>query len=103
MTQIIMNKTKLPKHIAIIMDGNGRWAKTKGLPRLEGHRSGVRTVRKITKACTKIGIKHLTLFTFSTENWNRPLLEVNALMKLLTISIHKFDPLIKTLYSVSRN
>ena len=88
MTQIIMNKTKLPKHIAIIMDGNGRWAKTKGLPRLEGHRSGVRTVRKITKACTEIGIKHLTLFTFSTENWNRPLLEVNALMKLLTISIH---------------
>ena len=83
-----MNKTKLPNHIAIIMDGNGRWAKTKGLPRLEGHRSGVRAVRKITKACAEIGIKHLTLFTFSSENWDRPLLEVNALMKLLIISIH---------------
>ena len=84
-----MDKTNLPNHIAIIMDGNGRWAKSNGLPRLEGHRSGVRTVRKITQASAELGIEHLTLFTFSSENWNRPLLEVNALMKLLTISIHK--------------
>ena len=83
-----MDKTNLPNHIAIIMDGNGRWAKSNGLPRLEGHRSGVRTVRKITQASAELGIKHLTLFTFSSENWNRPRLEVNALMKLLTISIH---------------
>ena len=88
MTQITMDKTNLPNHIAIIMDGNGRWAKSNGLPRLEGHRSGVRTVRKITQASAELGIEHLTLFTFSSENWNRPLLEVNALMKLLTISIH---------------
>ena len=83
-----MDKTNLPNHIAIIMDGNGRWAKSNGLPRLEGHRSGVRTVRKITQASAELGIEHLTLFTFSSENWNRPRLEVNALMKLLTISIH---------------
>ena len=72
-----------PKHIAIIMDGNGRWAKKNNLPRFAGHREGVNTVRDITKECGKLGIEFLTLFTFSSENWLRPLKEVNALMKLL--------------------
>jgi undecaprenyl diphosphate synthase len=76
-------ETKDLKHIAIIMDGNGRWAKTKTLKRTEGHKQGVATVRDITKYCAKIGIKYLTLYAFSTENWSRPKLEVEYLMKLL--------------------
>lgn len=72
----------LPKHIAIIMDGNGRWAKSKNLPRVEGHRTGAKSVRVVVEEARKLGIKYLTLFSFSTENWNRPKDEVSALMKL---------------------
>ena len=81
--------SNLPNHIAIIMDGNGRWAKSKGLPRFAGHKEGVSTVRRITEKCVQIGIKHLTLFTFSSENWHRPKTEVSALMTLLTGTLRK--------------
>ena len=74
---------KLPKHIAIIMDGNGRWAKKRNLPRIMGHRAGAKTVDAITEACARMGIEALTLYTFSTENWKRPKEEVDALMDLL--------------------
>ena len=73
----------IPEHIAIIMDGNGRWAKKRNLPRIMGHRAGVKTVDLITEACSERGIKALTLYAFSTENWNRDRKEVNYLMKLL--------------------
>jgi len=79
----------VPKHIAIIMDGNGRWAKERGLPRIAGHREGINSVREITRICGEIGVKYLTLFTFSTENWNRPKKEVKALMTLLLSTIKK--------------
>ena len=79
----------IPKHIAIIMDGNGRWAKERGLPRIAGHREGINSVREITRICGEIGVKYLTLFTFSTENWNRPKREVKALMMLLLSTIKK--------------
>jgi len=82
-----IKKDFLPKHIAIIMDGNGRWAKERGMPRIYGHRKGVDTVRTITEAASKIGIKTLTLFTFSSENWSRPEKEVKSLMKLLLNSL----------------
>jgi len=78
---------KVPQHIAIIMDGNGRWAKQKGMPRVLGHRSGVKSVREVTEACGEIGVKFLTLYAFSTENWNRPPAEVTALMTLLVETI----------------
>lgn len=78
---------RLPKHIAIIMDGNGRWAKERNLPRTEGHRAGVKTVRNIVSAAVELGIKYLTLYTFSTENWKRPVQEVKALMQLLLESM----------------
>lgn len=74
---------RLPQHIAIIMDGNGRWAKEKGRPRIFGHRAGIESVRDIVRACSQIGIKYLTLYTFSRENWRRPKSEVRALMKML--------------------
>ena len=74
---------RLPEHIAIIMDGNGRWAKKRGLPRTMGHRAGVKTIKTIVKECDKLGVKYLTLYAFSTENWKRPEDEVNALMKLV--------------------
>ncbi len=90
-----IDNNKLPKHIAIIMDGNGRWAKKQGKLRIFGHNQGVKTVREITEACAKVGIKYLTLYAFSTENWNRPKREVDALMKLLVTSIKKE---IKTLH-----
>jgi len=77
----------IPKHIAIIMDGNGRWAKERSLPRVAGHKEGVNSVREITRACGEIGVKHLTLYTFSTENWRRPKAEVSALMTLLLKTI----------------
>ena len=77
----------IPKHIAIIMDGNGRWAKERSLPRVAGHKEGVNSVREITRACGEIGVKHLTLYTFSTENWRRPKAEVSALMRLLLKTI----------------
>lgn len=78
-----MSEIKIPNHIAIIMDGNGRWAKERGLKRTSGHEEGAKTVRKITSYCAKIGVKYLTLYAFSTENWERPKLEVEFLMKLL--------------------
>ena len=87
-----INRSQLknvPKHIAIIMDGNGRWAKERGLPRIAGHREGINSVREITRICGEIGVKYLTLFTFSTENWNRPKIEVKALMTLLLSTIKK--------------
>lgn len=78
---------KLPRHIAIIMDGNGRWAKRQGMPRVFGHRNGVKAVRETTEAAAELGIEYLTLYAFSTENWNRPRLEVDALMTLLVETI----------------
>ncbi|HIP13264.1 MAG TPA: di-trans,poly-cis-decaprenylcistransferase [Arcobacter sp.] len=81
--KINLSLPALPKHIAIIMDGNGRWAKEQGLNRTAGHEKGASTVRDITIHCSKIGIEYLTLYAFSTENWNRPRLEVEFLMKLL--------------------
>jgi len=76
-------RASLPTHVAIIMDGNGRWAKQRGLPRLEGHRKGVESVRAIVRACGELGIKYLTLYAFSVENWSRPKDEVDMLMKYL--------------------
>ena len=84
-----INKNKLPKHVAIIMDGNGRWAKQKGKLRIFGHQNGVAAVREVTETAAEIGIKYLTLYAFSTENWNRPKSEVDALMELLVSTIHK--------------
>ena len=80
---------KLPRHIAIIMDGNGRWAKMHGKPRIFGHRHGVKTVREITEAAAELGVEFLTVYAFSTENWSRPKIEVNALMRLLVETMHK--------------
>ena len=77
----------IPKHIAIIMDGNGRWAKERSLPRIAGHKEGINSVREITRVCGEIGVRHLTLYTFSTENWKRPSSEVSALMHLLLKTI----------------
>jgi undecaprenyl diphosphate synthase len=88
----IKNKISLnhvPRHIAIIMDGNGRWARGKLLPRIAGHREGINSVREITRICGEIGVKYLTLYTFSKENWKRPEAEVTALMKLLLKTINK--------------
>ena len=84
-----INIEKLPRHIAVIMDGNGRWAKQHGKPRVFGHRNGVKAVRETTEAAAEIGVEYLTLYAFSTENWNRPKLEVNALMTLLVETLHK--------------
>jgi undecaprenyl diphosphate synthase len=78
---------KLPQHIAVIMDGNGRWAKQKGMNRIFGHTEGVSSVRETVEACAELGVKHLTMYAFSTENWNRPMDEVSALMKLLLKTI----------------
>jgi len=82
-----INKTQLPKHIAIIMDGNGRWAKKQGFMRALGHESGTKSVKVVVESCAKLGIENLTLYAFSTENWNRPKLEVQALMKILINSL----------------
>ena len=82
-------RERLPRHVAIIMDGNGRWAKREGLARMFGHRKGVETVHRITEAAAELGIGYLTLYTFSTENWNRPKEEVDALMALLVDTIAK--------------
>jgi len=84
-----INLNNLPTHLAIIMDGNGRWAKQQGKLRAFGHENGTKTVKKIVEACAKLGIKFLTLYTFSTENWNRPKIEVDILMKLLIGSLKK--------------
>jgi len=85
----IIDKNNIPKHIAIIMDGNGRWAKVHSLPRIAGHKEGIISVRAITKICGDIGVKHLSLYTFSSENWRRPKNEVKALMRLLLLTIRR--------------
>ncbi len=84
-----IDKDRLPRHIAIIMDGNGRWAKRNGKPRIFGHRVGVKSVRTITEAASKIGVEYVTLYAFSTENWNRPVTEVTALMSLLVETVKR--------------
>lgn len=84
-----IDKSKLPGHIAIIMDGNGRWAKLHKKPRVFGHRNGVKAVREATESCAELGVGYLTLYAFSTENWSRPALEVNALMRLLVDTLSK--------------
>ena len=84
-----INKEQLPGHVAIIMDGNGRWARQRGKKRTFGHRNGVNAVKEVTEAAAELGINHLTLYAFSTENWRRPKSEVNALMKLLVQTLHK--------------
>ncbi|PIQ95823.1 MAG: isoprenyl transferase [Nitrospinae bacterium CG11_big_fil_rev_8_21_14_0_20_56_8] len=81
--------TRLPRHVAIIMDGNGRWARRNHLPRVEGHRAGVKTVDRIVTLCRKLNIEALTLYSFSDENWNRPPSEINALMKILDFYLKK--------------
>jgi undecaprenyl diphosphate synthase len=87
-----INPSKLPQHIAIIMDGNGRWAKQQGAERIFGHENGVKSVRETVEAAAEIGIKYLTLYAFSTENWNRPQAEVMALMQLLVHTINAETP-----------
>jgi undecaprenyl diphosphate synthase len=84
-----IDTSKLPLHIAVIMDGNGRWAKGKGKFRIFGHQNGVKAVRDVTESAAELGIKYITLYAFSTENWNRPKLEINALMELLVSTIRK--------------
>ncbi len=83
------DKEDLPSHIAVIMDGNGRWAKKRGLPRVMGHRAGMKAVKEIIKSCRELGIKYLTLYAFSSENWKRPKAEVDALMRFLEEYIDK--------------
>lgn len=85
-------KGKLPAHVAIIMDGNGRWAKKRNLPRIEGHRAGIRTVREIVEAAGSLGLGYITLYTFSSENWNRPPGEVRGLMNLLAETLERELP-----------
>ena len=87
MQQLDINK--IPEHIAIIMDGNGRWAQAKGLPRTAGHIEGVETVKKVTEEAARLGVKYLTLYTFSTENWNRPAEEIEALMNLVLTNLEE--------------
>jgi len=85
----LIDLNNLPQHIAVIMDGNGRWAKKQGAKRIFGHRNAVEAVRQTTEACADLGIKYLTLYAFSTENWNRPKIEVRGLMELLVFTIKK--------------
>ncbi len=87
-----IDTTRLPKHIAIIMDGNGRWAKERGYDRIFGHQNGVTSVRETTETAAELGIKYLTLYAFSTENWSRPQAEVDALMELLIDTIERETP-----------
>ncbi|HBJ1645764.1 isoprenyl transferase [Clostridium botulinum] len=86
---VVLDMYKIPQHIAIIMDGNGRWAKKRKLPRSMGHKAGVETIRKIVKESKRLGIKYLTLYAFSTENWKRPKEEVGALMQLLVVYLKR--------------
>lgn len=81
--------SSLPRHVAIIMDGNGRWARQRGLPRIAGHRAGAKNIRKVVEAFANYGVKYLTLFAFSTENWSRPQKEIHGLLRLLSSSIDK--------------
>lgn len=87
-----INKSNVPQHVAIIMDGNGRWAKQQGENRVFGHHEGVNSVREVVEACAEVGVKYLTLYAFSTENWNRPKDEVDALMELLVATISLETP-----------
>ena len=87
-----IDRNRLPEHVAIIMDGNGRWAKAQGQPRSYGHQEGVVSVHKIMDTVTRLGLRYLTLYTFSTENWNRPEEEVQALMSLMVTAIHQETP-----------
>lgn len=87
-----IDRTRIPAHVAIIMDGNGRWAKARNLDRSEGHVEGVNTVRRITETASALGVGYLTLYTFSTENWNRPQAEVDALMHLIVVAIERETP-----------
>ena len=87
-----LDQTRIPRHVAIIMDGNGRWAKQHGQERSFGHENGVSTVRQVTEIASEVGVKYLTLYTFSTENWDRPQDEVDALMNLIVVSIEKQTP-----------
>ncbi len=91
-TPELLDKDNIPKHIAIIMDGNGRWAKTKGKARIFGHRNALDAVRDTIEGAAELGVKYLTLYAFSTENWNRPKIEVKALFELLVNAIHKEVP-----------
>ena len=84
-----INPNRIPKHIAVVMDGNGRWAKKKGFLRALGHENGTRSVKTTVECCVELGIENLTLYAFSTENWNRPKLEVKTLMQLLISSLKK--------------
>ena len=84
-----LNMQRIPRHIAIIMDGNGRWATKRGLPRSAGHKEGVETVKRITEEAVRLGVEYLTLYTFSTENWNRPSDEIAALMALILDSLEE--------------
>ncbi|MGP1556773.1 isoprenyl transferase [Peptostreptococcus stomatis] len=104
-----INLDKVPAHIAIIMDGNGRWAKSRFMPRTYGHKVGVETIRKVVKECSRLGVKYLTLYAFSTENWKRPKEEVSALMGLLVKylrneleELHKNNVKILTLGDISK-
>jgi len=104
-----LDMDRIPKHIAIIMDGNGRWAKARKLPRSMGHKAGVETIRKIIKEADKLGVKYMTFYAFSTENWKRPKEEVDALMKLLVQylrqeleELHRNSVVIKVLGDISR-
>jgi len=85
----LINKKNIPNHVAIIMDGNGRWALKNGKQRIFGHRNAMTSVRETVQVCTEIGVKYLTLYAFSTENWERPKYEVNALMELLVSALNK--------------
>jgi undecaprenyl diphosphate synthase len=89
MSEVLTLPEKVPYHLAVIMDGNGRWARSRGLPRLAGHRAGVENLRRILRACTEFGIKTLTIYAFSTENWGRPEAEVRGLMNILETVIDR--------------
>ncbi len=82
MKEVPVPTTHIPKHVAIIMDGNGRWAESQGMPRSKGHAAGAVSVKKIVQRCVELGVKYLTLYSFSTENWSRPESEIDALMEL---------------------
>ncbi len=84
-----LDPNNLPRHIAVIMDGNGRWAKKQGAKRIFGHKSAIKSVKEITEGCVELGIEYLTLYTFSTENWKRPKIEVDGLMRILVSSLRK--------------
>jgi undecaprenyl diphosphate synthase len=90
-----LDSTRLPRHVAVIMDGNGRWAKKQGLMRVRGHEKGTKAVRHTVETCAELGVKFLTLYAFSTENWQRPKIEVDTLMKILVSSLRKEMPTFK--------